>query len=206
MTVNDGDVLRVSARFDGYHDQDIVNVYHFRCDFAAPQADVDVMAGVDTYLTSVYVDFDDDLHAQITPVDLKVDVVVFSGGKWVVSQNVGFSSWGAGINTTGATDPIPPGAAAVAFLQTSLGKHQGRKFFGGFIEAANSPSGAVDNSVQGRILTGVAKLLTPHVISAGNDLITCIVANLDGAVRDIIGTALNGHWGYIRNRRPGVGS
>lgn len=206
MTVPTGAALRASARFDGVHDQDIVNVYNFLTDFATPQAEQDVFDAVDDYLSSVYVEFDDDLYSTITPVDLKVDVVEFVGGKWMVTANVGFGSWGSTINTTDADDPLPPGSAAVSFLYTNLGKHQGRKFFGGFTEGGNSLSGAVGSDVLTRIALGVVKLLTPHVIAAGNDLITVVLDTVDGTIREILSIGSNAHWGYQRRRRPGVGS
>lgn len=206
MTVPDGAVLRVSTRWDGVHDQDIVNVWTLRCDFATAQDEALVVSELDEYLSGVYVEFDDDLYQTITPVDIKADVVEFIGGKWIVTANLGFGSWGATLNTTETADPLPPGAAAVSFLQTSLGKHQGRKFFGGFSEDQNSPSGAIGSDVITRIMLGLVKLLTPHVISAGNDLIAVVLDTVDGTIRDVVSVATNSHWGYQRRRRPGVGS
>lgn len=206
MTVPDGAVLRVSTRWNGPVGQDIVNVWSFLTDFTAPQDDSTVVAALNTYLSGVFVEFDDDLVTAMTPEDIKCDVIDFIGGKWVVTANVGFGSWGGTLTTTETADTLPHGASAVAFLQTSLGKHQGRKFFGGFGEDQNSPSGAVGSDVITRIMMGLVKLLTPHVISAGNELIAVVLDTVDGTIREVVSTAVNTQWGYQRRRRLGVGS
>jgi len=206
MTINNGDVLRASARWSGPNGQDIVNVWYFQADFTTTDTDEDVFDAIDTFLTRIFLPFDDDLLTTMTPVDLKVDVVDFIGGKWVVTHNVSFGPWGAGITQTDAGETLVPGAAAVGFLQTALGKHQGRKFFGGFGIDSNSPSGAVDSSVQSRILLGLAQLLIDEVVQAGNNLVSVVPDTVFGIAREILSVALNAHWGYQRRRRPGVGS
>lgn len=205
-TVADGSILRASARWEGFHDQDLVNVWWFRCDFTAPVADGLVHGAVDLGLDSLFGNFDVDIELTIVPRDLKTDVVEFIGGEWVVTQNVGFGTWGGTINPAETAHPLPAGVSAVGFLYTALGKHQGRKFLSGFTEDQNSPSGAVDSSCQTRILAGLTELLTPWIIS-GSDVLTSIVADRTyGIDRDVLTVGINGHWGYQRRRRPGVGS
>lgn len=206
MTVNNLDVLRVATRFTGVHQQDIMNVWYFQANLAASQADAAVMTALDTYLSSAIVPFDGYLDNSITPLDMKVDVVQWLNGKWEVTYNVGTSAWGASITPASTADALPEGASALAFLRVGLGKHQGRKFLGGFAEDGNSPSGALDSTMQTTILSGLATLLTPYVISAGNELATAILDHTDGTIRYVIELALNGFWAYQRRRRPGVGS
>lgn len=206
MTVSNGNVLRVATRFTGVHQQDIMNVWYFRADFAAPQADTTVVTAVDAYLSSAIVPFDGYLDNSISPLDMKVDVVQWLNGKWEVVQNVGTAAWGSTITPASTADALPEGASALAFLRVGLGKHQGRKFLGGFAEDGNSPSGALDSTMQTTILSGLATLLTPAIISAGNEIATVVLDHTDGTVRDVIELALNGFWAYQRRRRPGVGS
>ncbi len=206
MTISDGDVLRASARWSGPNAQDIVNVWYFQADFTTTDTDEDVFDAVDTFITRVFLPFDDDLSTDMTPVDLKVDIVDFVGGKWVVTHNVGFGPWGAGITTTEASDNLPPGAAAVGFLYTALGKHQGRKFFGGFTEDGSSGSGSVDSTMQTRILLGLAQLLIDEIVQAGNNLVSVVPDTVFGIPREVLAVALNATWGYQRRRRQGVGS
>jgi len=206
MAVASDSVLRVSARFSGYHGQDIVNVYWFRTSFAAAQLDEDVFDACDAYVSSVYEAFDEDMRDDYAPLDLKVDVVEFLGNKWVVTHNVGFGSWGATINTTGGSDVLPEGVAALGFLHTGLGKHVGRKFFGGITEAANDTGGGLQALTQGRIATGLAELLTPYVISAGNTLQSVVADQVSGIVRLVLEVLASNVFGYQRRRRKGRGS
>lgn len=206
MTVADGEVIRASARWSGYHQQDLVNVYHFRTDFATAQDEQDVFDAVDTYLQSVYALMDGLMSSGVYVNDLKVDVVQYIAAKWKVTQNVSFGPWGSTLATAAGDDVLPAGDAMVGFLYTSLGKHQGRKFFGGFTETSNTASGAVNSGLQTICISALTLLLTPYTISAGNDLITVVPGVYDGVVRDVISVGVNGHWGYQRNRKPGVGS
>jgi hypothetical protein len=206
MTVPNGAILRISARFTGPHQQDIINTYTLETDFASPQDETDVLDACDTYLSSIYEEFDDHIVAVMDPLDMKVDVIQFISGKWEVTQNVGSKTWGSTIATTGAFHTLPEAASAVGFLYTLLGKHAGRKFFGGFDENANSPTGAIDSTVQTDIITGITKLLTPYVISAGNNLASVVIDHAVGTVRNVISVGLKGFWGYQRRRIPGRGS
>lgn len=206
MAVNDGDILRVSSRWYGYHDQDIVNVWNFRANLTVPASDTLIFDSCDDFVTDVFMDFDEDYHTELEPRDMKVDVVDFIAGKWQVTHNVGYGSWGATIVTAKTDDVLPAGNACVVFLQTGLGAHQGRKFFGGFTELASSASGAVAPGVQTRVLAGADDLLTPFVIFTGNTLESVVLDRGDGTVRPVTSVSILGQWGYQRRRRPGVGS
>lgn len=206
MTVSNGDILRASARFQDAQGNDVVNVYNFRCDFAADQTDQDVFDEVDAYLTSVYTEYDAIIDADFDPYDLKVDVVTFAGGEWVVTQNVGFGAWGTGITSTAIGDALPPGAAVLVKLGTGLGKHTGRKFLGGFVDVILDTNGDVDPATVTGISTGFAKLLVASVISAGNEIATVILDQKLGTVRDVVEAVVGSLFSYQRRRRPGVGS
>lgn len=206
MTVATGVVLRASARFNSVNAQDNVNVYWFRTSFASAQTDADTFTAVDTYISSVYADFDDRIRNGWSAVDLKLDVVEFVAGKWVVTQNVGFGSFGASLTFAGASDALPEGVSPLGFLRTGLGKHTGRKFFFGFTEADSDAGGNIAAAAVTAVVSGLTKLLTPHVISAGNDLIAVVADQAAGITRDILEVAGSGIFGYQRRRRPGVGS
>lgn len=206
MTVANGAILVASARFKDASGQDTVNVYNFRCDFASPQAEGDVFGAVDDYLTSVYVEFDGYMDGTADPYDLKVDVVEFTGGKWVVTQNVLFGPWGSGLTLAGIDNALPPGSAALGKLYTNLGKHIGKKFYGLLGEAALTLTGQLATAVSTAIETGQDKLLTPFLISVGNELTTVILDRVDGTVRELIASGVSDVFGYQRRRRPGTGS
>jgi hypothetical protein len=140
------------------------------------------------------------------PVDLKVDVVQWLNGKWEVVQNVGLYAWGQLLDASSAADHLPPGVAALGKLYTGAGRHIGKKFFGALTEAVNDVGGNLGSAAATSILAGLAELLTPYVISAGNELVSVVLDHTDGTVRDIIDVAVSGYHGYQRRRRPGAGS
>lgn len=206
MTVSNFDIVQASARFRNADGNDVVNVYNFFCDFAADQTDQDVFDAVDAYLTSVYTEFDANLDADFQPFDLKVDIVEFLGGAWKVVQNVGFGTWGSGISPTASGDALPPGVAVLIKLFTGLGKRTGRKFVGGVVEAVCDSDGQVVSAALASFVAGFVKLVTPHVISAGNELVTMILGQADGATRNVTEIAVSDVFAYQRRRRPGTGS
>lgn len=206
MTVPTGTIIRASARFYGYHDQDLMNVWNFACNFTADQDENDVFDAIDTRLQAVYNDWDDYISDEIETNDLKVDGVDFIGGEWVTVQNIAYGPWGAGFTPTKADDLLPAGCAAVGFLLTALGKHQGRKFFGGFTEDSCSASGAINSNAFLAIGGGLLDMTTEIVISSGNVMYPCVLDYTYGIYRVIEKVAVNIQWGYQRRRRPGVGS
>jgi len=206
MTVADNVVLRASARWVDPNGSDVVNVWFFVADFVTPQADQDVFDAVDQYLENVFVEFESKLIANFDPLDLKVDVVAWDSEKWQVIQNVGFGSWGAGISTVAVADALPPGASALGYLRTGLGKHGGKKFFAGFGTASLTNDGNVDVGTTSTIVLGLTELLTPFIISASNELIAVVLDHLDGTIREIIEIGASAVFAYQRRRRPGTGS
>lgn len=206
MTVADGAILRCSARWTSMNGQDQVNVWWYRCDFAAGQDDQTVFDHVNSDLELVFLAWDQLMGASWAPRDLKVDVVQHIDGAWKTVQNVGFGSWGATLNTAEAGNALPEGVAALGFLYTGLGKHQGRRFLGGFTEAHSDAGGNADSTLTAAIVAGLTELLTPHVISAGNELVAVVADMAAGIVREIVEVASSAGFGYQRRRRPGRGS
>lgn len=205
MTVPTGAKLRATARFNRGGYGDVMNVFYFLTDFTAPQAEEDVFDGVDALLSSVFIEFDQYLVNLMDPVDLKVDVVSFNAGRWEVTANVGFGAWGSTITTAEVNEQLPPGAAALVKLRTSLGKHWGRKFVGFFTELMNL-DGYLSSTLVSALVTGFAKLIGPYTITTGVLLQPVVLDTITGVTRAITEVAVNGQWSYQRRRRPGVGS
>lgn len=206
MTVASGEVLRCSARFIDPAGSDQVNVFFFETDFAAPQDEATVFSAVDTYLSDCYEVFDVNMHADYDPVDLKVDVVTWDSEKWAVTQNVGFGTWGSTIATTGGTDFLPPGVAGLGQMFTGLGKHTGRKFFGGFTEGVATADGEMLQAAVDGIALGLAEFLVPFVISPSNELQSVVLDFTTGIIREVISVGASNIFAYQRRRRPGTGS
>jgi hypothetical protein len=206
MTVPNDAILVASARFKDASDNDCVNVYNFKCDFTAAQTEEDVFDAIDTYLTTVYGAFDNFLDGTANAYDLKVDVIEFTDGEWKVVQNVGFGPWGSGIILAALDETAPGGVAALGKLYTGLGRHTGKKFFGLLDDEVFTNTGELTSTVVSAVETGLTYLLTPHVISAGNELIAVVVDRAFDVVREVIEVGCSSIIAYQRRRRAGTGS
>lgn len=206
MSIATGKVLRASARWVDTNGSDNVNVFYFRTGFAAPQSEANVWTAVNAYLIAVFNDMNTARRTGSAPLDLKVDVVEWLNGKWEVTQNVGLQGWGSGLTSTSGADALPPGVAALGKLYTGFGKHIGKKFFGLMTEAAADVGGNVVGATATMVLSGLTELLTPYLISAGNQLFSVVLDHLDGTIRDVIEVGVSGNFAYQRRRRPGTGS
>jgi hypothetical protein len=195
--------LRVAVRFKDQNGSDVVNVWHFVVD-GTNYDEGDLMDAIDGYLTSVYTEFDSSLCEDAVTYDMKVDSVDFIDDKWETIWNVGQSTWGSGLNMNNSTDPLPAGAALLAFLYTNVGKHLGKKFFGLFCEDANSEGHTVAGA-RTHVLSGLTKLLTPYVVDGSTNLIASLLGS-DGVIRAIEDVGVAIEWAYQRRRRKGTGS
>lgn len=206
MTVANDAVLRCSARWGLPTAAEMINVWWFQTAFAEPQDELVVFNAVDAYLTSVFVEFDEKMRSSVDPIDLKVDVVAWQNGRWETVQNVGFGPWGAGIATVSGGDMLPQGVAILGYLYTTLGKHQGRKYLGGFTESDSDVSGNPLPASLSLVAAGLAKLLTNYIISVGNVLETVVADHTTGIARLIWEVGVSGAFAYQRRRRPGAGA
>lgn len=205
MTVPNGAILRASARWNNQDFGDLVNVYWFKTTFATAQPEATVFDKVDDAISATYTPWDNYIKTTCYPLDLKVDVVEHIAGKWTVTQNVGFGAWGSTIVPGDTGDAIAAGVAVLGYLRTGLGKHFGRKFFGGITEVA-SVGGYVASAVQTAVLTGLTALLGNWDIDASNWIEACVPDFANGITRDIVEVAVNSIFAYQRRRKTGVGS
>lgn len=206
MAIQDGAILRASARWNDIQSSDIVNVWWFRCDFTSPQSETVVADAIDTVISNAFIPFDNNLSLAQTPVDLKIDRVEHINGEWKTIQNVSFSSWGSTIVPADSGHYLPPGVSIVGFLKTGIGKHTGRRFLGGFTESTNDAGGNAGSTTITNVISGLATLIIPHVITTGNTLVSVVADQLAGIVRDIVEVSAQAGFGYQRRRTPGRGS
>jgi len=205
MTVNVGDALRAAARWVGPEGQDVVNVFHFEVTGSGPASDSNTFNACDAAISAVFSGFDDHIELTMEPYDLKVDVVEWDGDKWAVTQNVGYGTWGSTITAVGASDWLPSGVAVLGLLRTALGKHTGRKFFGGLGEGQND-DGKPTAALKTAVLSGLTTLLTPTVIDATEYIVSSVLDTVTGTIRNVLDVEVGPEWAYQRRRRPGTGS
>lgn len=128
MSLDAGDVARLSAVFKNGTNEDAINVFH--CLFVdgvtiGDQGFMDVMRD---RLEVVYDDLLDDISDEYAPVQLTGKVVI--GGTQVLPD----TAWTGGFAFTNIIDPLPPQVAALVFAGTNIAKVQGRKYIFGLTE------------------------------------------------------------------------
>jgi len=207
MTVASDEILQVTAGWKNVQNQDVQNVFHFVTDFLVPQSDAVVFATLQTILDDLFGAFETSIDNAASPDIMKVDVVEFlEGSGWTVTQNVAYEPWGAGITPSSTGDALPGGVALLGTLFTGLGKHAGRKFLGMLTEDSVGSGGLFNGTTVAAVATGLAELVTPYGITAGNELAGVILDRTTGVVRDIIEVAASAIPAYQRRRRTGTGS
>lgn len=206
MSVADGEVIRVSARQEMAGDQDHVSVFHYLCDFAAPQTEGDVMDAIAEDIDTAF----STLNAIITtgqdPLDMKFDVVEFVGGLLKITRNIGLIIWPDVLyNPTGAGDKLPPGVAALVKFLTGIGKVYGRKFIGGLIETAQDGGNLTSAALTALGLFGGAILSDP-AIDVNNWFEPGVMSTREQDFVIFSEVDASGNIAYQRRRRKGTGS
>jgi hypothetical protein len=206
MTVASGEVLRVSARQQYANGQDLINVWFWQAAFTSDQTDQDVIDGILAELDNGYAQLNGITSNTISTVDVKIDVVEWVGGKLDTIRSLGTVLWDNTFYAPGSSgDVLPPGVAGLLKFTTIDGKVYGRKFFGGLSEAAQN-----DGVLSGAALTSLANfaasILSPFVISTGNQLIARVMSSKYADVMLIYEGVANAVVAYQRRRRQGTGS
>ena len=206
MTVVNGEYLRVSARQEMPNGQDHVNVFYWRADFAASQTDQDVADAVIDELDNAYAQLNGIMSNAMLPVDVKIDKVQYVGGEMVVYETVGTFLWTTTFYVPGATgDVLPPGVTGLLKFLTATGKVYGRKFVSGLAEAAQNQGILTSTAVTAFAAMG-ASILSPYVMSVGNELIAGVMSSKFQLFIPYIETVASANMAYQRRRRLGTGS
>jgi len=205
MTVELGDIIRVSCRCDDINGNDLVNVFHLKVTEVVDGtpglwavAIVDYMEGAFSQLNNVQSEV-------VEPVDIKIDVVTWDGADETVVENIGTYTWGTPYVPGAAGDPLPPGVAGFVKFLTHLGKVYGRKFIGGMLEAGNVSgyynSGVVDalELFAGEIISGLTSLIAGEAVYG-------VLSKKLGTFVEAIALDVPNVYAYQRRRRQGSGS
>lgn len=203
MSVDTDKILRVSVRQTMQAGQDHVNVYHYACNFNAPESESDILDALATDIALYYSPFNTAIGTAQSGLDIKADVVELVSGRETVVQNVGTTLWD--YSTSAGGDVLPPGACLLIKLLTSRGKVWGRKFLSGFSEAYQN-NGVWAQSLLDMAATAGARMLEDIVVSAGGVLVPCVLSKLLGEATPILEAGVSADVAYQRRRRLGSGS
>lgn len=206
MTVVNGDILRIACRTSGSSGE-VINVYHVRANFVAPQSDSDVTDALVDYVTTSHAVLNPWIHFGISPVDVKIDVVDWIGSpqKETVVRSLGIFSWGAAFNPTASGDDLPPGVCALVKFRTTGVRTLLRKFIGVLAEMDRSGGGWVGGFVTSLTNYAVSMLVGAQV-SVGNDLFYGSWSKRAASFVNAAGYVVSLTEAYQRRRKFGVGA
>lgn len=206
MTVLSSEVLRVSVRFSDTQGNDHVNVFHFRALNTITDPDSTVLAAIAAWADATYSYMATNISNLVNEVDIKVDVVDFVGGVLTVVRNLGLTGWSMSTAPSAASDPMPPGVAALCKLLTGLGKVYGRKFIGMITENSGA-NGIISTSFQAQIANFAANFIAGITgVLTGGDLQAGVMSQKYTAFIPVTSYDVSDTIAYQRRRRQGTGS
>lgn len=128
MTLNAGDVARLTAEFTDEAGSDAQHVYHVLFVDGVDIGDQAFMDVVRDRLEVMYTDLEDDIGDGYTPIQLTGKVVI--GGVQILPD----TAWTGGLAFSNIIDPLPPQVAALIRAGTNISRVQGRKYIFGLTE------------------------------------------------------------------------
>jgi len=157
---NDGDIVRVTAKFLFHGTEDYSNVYHAQCALTGAASDASVHAAIAAKLDSQY-DY-------VVPFQsLAFDYTTIE--TWNVTQDRPMveAAWPSLTAGEATGDALPAQCAALTLFGTNTARSQGRKFLAGFMESMSDSGG----EILGTLLTALAQyasgLIVPMTITEG---------------------------------------
>lgn len=203
LAVND--VVRVSCRYSLETGQDHVNVYYWKCTTASTDSDLSILGDIHSTLGGAYANIAAFMTNLATPVDIKGDVVQFSGGLLTLVRNMGTIPYSPSTVPSGTGDALPPGNAALVKFLTGIGKVYGRKFVGALIEAQQQ-NGVLSSGLITGLQTYASLINTVITLTTSGALTPGVMSKKLSDFVAYNGYEVASNMAYQRRRRPGTGS
>ena len=199
--MNDGEKLRVVAKYSAPNSSQILNVFFYEYT-GAGDTDADVLSACDTFFTDEWgPDWQALAGDDFTFDEIELDVLNSTG---TVKRNIGSAL--IGLQGDFITDMTPIGACILLSADTAKPKQRGRKYIAGLesngivnglLTAARLVTAALLTAEYLDTITGIlAGELTPGVLSRTLQAFEPFVAS--GTITDVPA--------YQRRRKPNVGS
>jgi hypothetical protein len=209
MAVQNGQVIRVSARFKNNLSGDIVNVFQFQAEFSTgDQSDSDVMDGIDAWLSTVYAPIATAMGQDTDPYDIRYDIVELTLSGIVLVRTLGTRTWVLTTPPAGTGEIMPQTNAMILNLRTTVPGTFGRKYFGPVLEAAGG-SGTITGSTLNALASAGAAMLVNVTVAGANILSAGVLSEksvLANKFAEFIGVVANSIIGTQRRRRINRGS
>lgn len=205
MTVQNGDILKVTFEVSTADGSVLQNVYHMEARLAAPQADATVVNAIETWIEGAYSELSTELVSTLVQGLCLVDEITWNAGtsEWEVSRNVGSFTPTIGFNNAG--EALPNMTTAFAVFSTTRPKSKGRKFVPPFGEN-NQAASYLTGAALANMADYVTRCLAAATIGPGNTLVYGIVRAAAGEFLEALIGVVTNVLGTQRRRRPGVGA
>lgn len=197
MTVNVGDICRITARFEMF-EEDVQNVYHTKVvsGIAVPDATFDAAAVV--WLELVYNELNDDISDEMD----RLDIVIQNLTEGTPAR---FLQWTTHPTPTDTNTPLPLQCTGLISFPSDTVKSIGRKFIGGWTEADNTDPGIPISGVLSALADVAAQIIAGfapagQVVKPGN------WNDNTGQFATWLFATVAQFWATQRRRRAGVGS
>jgi len=188
------------------HSEDHVNVFHYKADYQAPQTDELTMDTIAEDIDTAFSTLNAWIRVTQAPVDMKFDVVEFTGGLWRIVRNLGLMIWPDVLYNPTPNDPaLPPGVAALVKFLTPIGKVYGRKFIGGLIDTAQG-AGVVSSSCLTALSNFGGAIMSDPAIDVNNWLEPGVISTREEEFVPFTEHDVSDNIAYQRRRRLGTGS
>ena len=199
MSVENGTVLKAVQHITMPDGVDHINTFYFNCDFAATQADADVLDAVEVWIEQLYGYIDDLLSDELTMGELEVyerDTVL---GRWDL-----LGTEAPTVTFVATSEMLPHGVAALVRAYTVNPRVISRKYIGGLTEGAQEDG--VWNSTCITALTAFGNAWdNTREVSTNNTLVPAVWSTVTLGALDLNGTeVVPTAPAYQRRRRPGV--
>lgn len=204
MSVAPNDKVRLTSEFTLPSGSIVQNIYHFRANFAAAQADATVINSLKTWVEDVLDNIEAAIKSTVTVNLHQVDVEAWDGTKWEITANVGtFTPSFTPTETTADIMPNPDSPFIV--FNTSRPKTKGRKFMWGFTEL-NFNGSYLQTALVTALVAAATDMLANGAIDLLNYLVPGVPRSASNTWFDFVNAVVTNIAGTQRRRRPGVGA
>jgi len=198
VTVQYGDILRVSTRLNVSDTGDVVNVFHYNYLGEGPAPDYQVLGQLAAVMDVLYQTFDQ----FVTERAVYVDVNVFDVTQ---ARPLGSDPWPTLEYGLAIGDMLPMQTASFVRGLSGYSRNWARKFLGPFAEGANSSNGSVSSTLLGAMGEFGAEWI--HGTSLYAEHYEAIVRYKKAETwKPLIAFVVTDVWATVRRRRAGRGA
>jgi hypothetical protein len=199
VTVNDQDILRISARMNNANTGDMVNVYHVKAEILDTITDEEAVDECAAYMEEIYSILDNVMSNDWVFQDINVFNVT-------QDKPVGVSTWPTLTDGDSSAAALPPQLTSFVRGLSGLSRNWARKFWGGFTEDMNTGDGFMESSLVTVLTNAAAAWIAGHVWDTTQYLIPKVWHGKTGTWVDIVEAVVTNVWSTYRTRRARRGS